>query len=344
MKFKYPKSISMAHLPTPIEKLERLSKSWNGPNIYMKRDDLTGGAIAGNKIRKLEFSVAEALDQNADILITCGGIQSNHARATAVAACKMGISSLLVLRGDPNSEVDGNLLLDHLIGANFHFITADDYQHVNDIMEDLADDLRKQGMMPYIIPEGASNAIGYFGYVRAAEEIQTQLKQMSIHMDHILVATGSGGTLGGLLLGKYFFGMDSHIAGINVCDDGPHFQQRIHGVFQEMIADYDWDLNITPESIPLIDGYVGEGYALSRNEELEFIAEVARLEGIILDPVYTGKAFYGLYDQIKQGKITKGQNILFIHTGGLFGMFPKRNQFAALWSPIKNSTNGVLSP
>lgn len=331
MEFKYPKSISIAHLPTPIEKLERLSKEWNGPNIYIKRDDMTGGAIAGNKIRKLEFSVAEAMAQNADLLITCGGIQSNHARATAVAACKMGISSLLVLRGDPNSEVDGNLLLDHLIGADFHFITADDYQNVNGIMEDLAQDLRKKGRRPYVIPEGASNAIGYFGYIRAAEEILTQIKDMSLMMDHILVATGSGGTLGGLLLGKHFFGLNSNIAGINVCDDGPHFQKRIHGVFQEMIETYGWDLEIAPESIPLIDGYVGEGYALSRQEELEFIAEVARLEGFILDPVYTGKAFFGMYDQIKKGHFKKGENILFIHTGGLFGLFPKRDQFSDLW-------------
>jgi len=334
MAFQYPKSIPLANLPTPITKLERLSEKWGGPEIYAKRDDLTGCALSGNKIRKLEFSVAEAIDLGSDILITCGGIQSNHARTTAVTATRVGMESFLVLRGDPPSEFEGNLFLDRLVDAQFQFITKEAYEDVEIIMAEIADTLRKQGKRPYIIPEGASNEIGYFGYIRAAEEISQQLKMMNLKIDTIVLPTGSGGTLGGLLLGQRFFELKAQPWGINVCDTAPYFQDRIHDVILNMISNYGWDLTISKEEITLIDGYVGEGYALSRFEELELIAEVARMEGLILDPVYTGKAMFGLRDQIRRGQFKKGEKILFLHTGGVFGLFINNKLFNDIWKEI----------
>ena len=331
MTFQYPKSIPLANLPTPITKLERLSEKWGGPEIYAKRDDLTGCALSGNKIRKLEFSVAEAIDLGSDILITCGGIQSNHARATAVTATRVGMESFLVLRGDPPSEFEGNLFLNRLVDAQFQFITKEAYEDVDTIMAEVAEALRKQGKRPYIIPEGASNEIGYFGYIRAAEEISQQLKMMNLKIDTIVLPTGSGGTLGGLLLGQRLFELKAQPRGINVCDTAPYFQDRIHDVILKMISKYGWDLTISKEEITLIDGYVGEGYALSRPEELELIAEVARTEGLILDPVYSGKTMFGLRDQIRRGQFKKGEKILFLHTGGIFGLFISNKLFDVIW-------------
>jgi len=339
MNLRYPPSIHLANLPTPIEKLEKISALWEGPEIYIKRDDLTGSSLSGNKVRKLEFAVADALKQNADTLITCGGIQSNHARATAVTASRMGMSSFLILRRDRNAKNGGNLFIDELVGADFKFITPEEYKRVDDIMADVAEMLRKKGKKPYIIPEGASNEIGYFGYIRAAEEISKQLKKMKLDIDFIITATGSGGTLGGLILGKKFFDLKTQPIGVNVCDTAIAFQNRIHNVFVKITSTYKWNIKIQKDEISLIDGYVGKGYALSRSEELKFITEVARLEGIVLDPVYTGKAMFGLRDQIYKKHFKKGQKILFIHTGGIFGLFPKRKEFTEVWRKMRGSNN-----
>ena len=327
MKFTYPKFLPLANLPTPIEKLERLSDAWGGPDIYVKRDDLTGCAVSGNKIRKLAFSVAEALDQSADTLITCGGIQSNHARATAVVAARTGMACQLLLWGKQPNVYQGNLLIDRLVGADIQFIPSDSFSEMESVLADTAQQLRQNGKRPYIIPEGASNEIGYFGYIQAAEEIQCQLEEMDLEMDVIITAVGSGGTLGGLILGQIFFGLKAEPIGINVNHTASYFQNRISGVVDWMIKKYVWKLKLPKTSIRLIDGYVGKGYAISRPEELSLIAEVARLEGLILDPVYTGKALFGLRDQIRQGRFTKGQKILFLHTGGIFGVFPKNREF-----------------
>jgi len=327
MRFTYPKFIPLANLPTPIEKLERISDAWGGPEIYVKRDDLTGCAVSGNKIRKLVFSVAEALDQGADMLITCGGIQSNHARATAVVAARTGISCRLILWGEPPKSCQGNLLIDRLAGADIQFVPQHSFADMESILADAARQLREKGKRPHIIPEGASNEIGYFGYIQAAEEIQHQLKEMDLEVDYIITAVGSGGTLGGLVLGRIFFGPEAEPIGINVNHTASYFQDRISGIIGRMIEKYGWKLELPKPSIRLIDGYVGKGYAVSRPEELSLIAEVARLEGLILDPVYTGKAMFGLRDQIRKGKFTKGQKVLFLHTGGIFGIFPKYLEF-----------------
>jgi len=325
---KIPEKITFANLPTRIEKLERLSQKLGGPNIYIKRDDQTGTEVSGNKIRKLEFSVREALNQGADVLITCGGIQSNHCRATAAVASRLGMKSVLVLRGDSETESDGNLLIDKLLGAEIHFITPEEYKNNKaEIMEQIKVQLEKQGYKPYIIPEGASNGIGGFGYYNAMEEIICQEKEMGVHFDRIVLAVGSGGTHSGLFLASKTLEYTGEIYGINVCDDALHFKNEIYKILHESMKYMDVNLHISKDEIHIMDGYVGRGYALSRPEELNFIHDFARLEGIILDPVYTGKAMYGLVEEIKKGTFKNCENILFIHTGGAFGLFPQKHLF-----------------
>ncbi|GCD10240.1 D-cysteine desulfhydrase family protein [Clostridium tagluense] len=325
---KIPEKIIFANLPTRIEKLERLSQKLGGPNIYIKRDDQTGTEVSGNKIRKLEFSVKEALNQGCDVLITCGGIQSNHCRATAAVASRLGMKSVLVLRGDSETELDGNLFIDKLLGAEIQFITPEQYKNSKaQIMEEIKGKLEKQGFKPYIIPEGASNGIGGFGYYNAMEEIIFQEKEMGVHFDKIVLAVGSGGTHSGLLLASKTLEYTGEIYGINVCDDAQHFKNEIYKILQESMKYIDVNLHISKDEIHIMDGYVGRGYALSRPEELSFVHDFAKLEGIILDPVYTGKAMYGLVEEIKKGSFENCENILFIHTGGAFGLFPQKHLF-----------------
>jgi len=328
MELSFPKKLNLAQTPTPIQKLERLSESLGGPTLYIKRDDLTGSGLSGNKVRKLEFTLYEALQEGADTVITCGGIGSNHARATAVAARQLGLTPVLVLRGKPGDYPDGNLLLDSLLGAELKFISREDYSNSRDeIMRELADRLEAEGHHAYVIPEGASNAIGAWGYANAFGEVLQQIAERRLEIDAIVFAVGSGGTQAGLLIGRSASGWDGEILGVNVCDDEAFFKQRIGHILDNFQQKYSTPLSVSENDIHLIDGYVGRGYALNRPEELQIIKEVAQLEGIFLDPTYTGKAMFGLMDQIKKGRFKKGQHVLFIHTGGIFGLFPKRQMF-----------------
>lgn len=325
---KIPERISLANLPTPIEKLNRLSNVLGGPEIFIKRDDQTGTELSGNKVRKLEYSLKEALDEGCDYLITCGGIQSNHCRATAAAAVKLGMKSCLVLRGEDTDQPEGNLLIDRLLGADIVFITAEEYINKRaEIMEGIKKELSKKGFKPYIIPEGASNGIGGFGYYTAMEEIIEQERNLGISFDCIVLAVGSGGTYSGLWLANKLHNHSADIYGINVGGDAEYFKTRIPEILKDSMKYMGINMPVPTEEINIIDGYVGRGYALSRPEELRFIRDLSRLEGIILDPVYTGKAMYGLTEEIKKGTFSKYKNILFIHTGGLFGLFPKGNLF-----------------
>ncbi|HDL18688.1 MAG TPA: D-cysteine desulfhydrase family protein [Bacteroidetes bacterium] len=328
MTFTIPPRLHLACLPTPIQKLERLSQYLDGPTIYMKRDDLTGLGLSGNKIRKLEFVIQEALQQKCDTLITTGGLGSNHARATAVAARQLGLHPYLVLRGKPDPAPDGNFLLDALLNAEIKLISREEYRHRDEIMQEVAEQLKDQGKKSYIIPEGASNEIGAWGYFEAAGEIKEQIGKGGYRkFDAILLPVGSGGTQAGLLLGAEYYGLDIPVYGINVCDDEAYFVARINQIIDAFAERYAYPKELPKDKIQIIDGYVGEGYALSREEELEVIKLVAGLEGIFLDPVYTGKTMHGLIEQIKKGQFTKGMNLLFIHTGGIFGLFPKRQIF-----------------
>jgi D-cysteine desulfhydrase len=308
-----------------------------GVRLFVKRDDLTGSTLTGNKVRKLEFVLAEALDQGADTVITCGGAQSNHCRATAVAAAMLGLKSVLLLRTpDPASPppLDGNSLLDRLVGAELVWITPEEYRRRGEIFEREALRLKQEGRKPYIIPEGASNALGAWGYIQAMAELAGDLPRLGIPTDErttVVYACGSGGTGAGLILGKKLFGLGIRAMGVNVCDDRDYFVKAIGGIAEDAIRTYGLPVDFDRErDVWIADGYVGRGYALSRPEELTLLRDLARAEGLVLDPVYTGKAFYGLMGELAKDPARFGENIVFLHTGGLFGLFAQAAELRPL--------------
>ena len=334
------KKLALANLPTKIQRLSRWSDEC-GKNIYVKRDDQTGSEWSGNKIRKLEFAVQEALEQGCNLLITCGGIQSNHCRATVAVAAHLGLKAAVLLRISEEPPVEGNYFLDRLMGADVRFCTRDEYRdHRGDIMQEMADGYTAQGYKPYIIPEGASFGVGVLGYYFAMKEIVAQEKEMGVRFDTVLVATGSGGTLAGLQLANLIHGYGKRVIGVCVCDDAAYFQDiaaRIsrdalpYLVAQGEISEQEasrWAASLKPGDFEFFEEYVGIGYALSRPEELEHIRRMARLEGTVFDPVYTGKATFGMVNELKEGgRLRSSENILFIHTGGLYGLFPISRTF-----------------
>jgi len=333
---KFPPHIDLARLPTPIKPLQRLGEKL-GIELYIKRDDLTGFALSGNKIRKLEFVMADAIHQHADTVLTCGGAQSNHARATAVAAARLGLQCRLLLRTpDPSDPPppEGNILLDCMAGAEIVWITPDEYKHRNQIFEREADSLREFKRRPYIIPEGASNALGTWGYIRAMEELAADIASLPNIADQpvtIINPAGSGGTTAGLILGAKLLGVNARIVSFNVCDDRDYFMEVIGKICESAISDFKLNLPFARErDIEIIEGYVGSGYALSQPQELKLLCEIARAEGIFLDPVYTVKAFFGMVSELKRNPARFGERIIFIHTGGIFGLFPVADQIASL--------------
>ncbi|MGE5841255.1 MAG: D-cysteine desulfhydrase family protein [Deltaproteobacteria bacterium] len=332
----YPPRVPLARLPTPIEPLKRMSERF-GVDLYVKRDDLTGLELTGNKVRKLEFVLADALQQKADTVLTCGGAQSNHSRATAVAAARLGLRSRLILRTqDPFKPpaLEGNLLLDRLAGTDILWITPDQYKRRDEIFARETARLRLNGLKPYVIPEGASNALGAWGYIYAAAELKQGIGKLphgSGRQTTIIHATGSGGTTAGLILGTKLLGLNARIVGINVCDDRDYFVRTIGEICEDCISRYGLDVSFSRErDIEIVDGYVGLGYALSRPEELSLLIEVASAEGLFLDPVYTGKAFFGMAQELRRDEKVFGDQIIFLHTGGIFGLLPKADELASL--------------
>jgi D-cysteine desulfhydrase len=319
---RFPKSLDLAMKPTPTERLKNLPQLPQGFEVFIKRDDLTGFCLSGNKIRKLEFIFYDVLKKNADTLITCGGFQSNHARATAILGTRFGLKSVLVLFGEDSPVLDGNLFLNKLVGAEIKYIPQDRYEELDAIMAELSSKFKKEGRRPYIIPEGASNELGVWGYIKASLEIKGQLDRMQLKIDKIVTAVGSGGTYAGLFLGSKMFDWQVQIYGINVKDTARIFEDRIYELMMITKERFKLKVSFAKEEIKIIDGYVGEGYAKSKKEELHLIKQVAENTGIILDPVYTGKAMYGLLDQLKEERFSKEDKILFLHTGGGFGLFP----------------------
>lgn len=335
MGINYPAKVILANLPTKIEKLPEFDAALADFPIYIKRDDLTECGMSGNKIRKLEYTLAEARKNGCDTLITCGGIQSNHCRATALAAVKSGMKAILLLRGEEEGLPEGNLFLDRLVGAEIRFVTPDEYRQSRmEIMEGIASELQKSGRKGMVIPEGASDEIGTWGYIEAIDEIYKQVNGLSLKIERIVVPVGSGGTYAGLLIGAKLLGWDIPIYGINVCDDADYFITRISEIISAWEKRYHKsETGLTRDDIKIIDGYVGRGYALAQPEEIEFYKLVASRTATILDPVYTGKTLFGLVDQLKAGTFNKGSGTLFIHTGGIFGIFPQNQEFfSEIWN------------
>jgi len=333
----HPPRLELARIPTPLKKLKRTGNRY-GVKLYMKRDDLTGACLSGNKIRKLEFVLADALSKKANAVLTCGGEQSNHARATAIAAAQLGLKCRLILRtGDPAHPPApaGNILLDRLSGAEIVWITPEEYRKRDQIFEHQAAELREKGLRPYIIPEGASNEIGAWGYIRAVEELAADLADLPGGIEQpttIIHAAGSGGTAAGLILGRLLSKMNTRVVSINVCDDETYFRRVIGRICENAIRTYNLDISFSRDrDIEILDGYVGRGYALAQPEELALLYDVARTEGIFLDPVYTGKAFFGMTRELKRNPDIFGERIVFMHTGGIFGVFPLANELAPLF-------------
>lgn len=325
MSIQFPKRGHWARLPTPVHKLEKISAEL-GVEIFLKRDDQTGFEWSGNKIRKLEFLAREALDKKATCLVTCGGVQSNHCRATAALAAKLGLRCVLLLRGEAPAKITSNNLLDRLFGAEIFYLTNEQYyEGMTEVRAMIDSQIRSQGGTAYFIPEGGSNGLGCFGYAEAYLEIERQRKAGEFEaFDSIFVPHGSGGTQAGLLLGKLIAGTDSpetRIVGVNVCYDEKESFRLVKEALWTAIQQFHLPLSFFAKDIESLDGFVGRGYGLSTKEELDFLKKVASTEGVLLDPVYTGKAFYGLYQSVLKEKARFGKRILFIHTGGGFGLF-----------------------
>ena len=315
---RYPAHLQIGHLPTPIERLERLSLHLSGPALFIKRDDQTGLALGGNKTRKLEFLAADALAQGCDHLITTGAPQSNHCRQTAAAAARLGIDCSLVLRGNAQTDLTGNLLLDRLLGANIRW--AGD-RPVDEVMLEVADEIRTAGHKPYTVLLGGSNALGATGYVLAMEEMMAQLNKEGLGIDYIVVPSSSGGTQAGMVLGAKMHGFSGRILGISIDHPAGKLQNKVADLATATAALLGLDFNFTGEEIEVNDDYLGQGYGILNETDRDAIRLVARLEGILLDPVYTGRAMGGLIDLIKSGAFSQEQCLLFWHTGGTPALF-----------------------
>ncbi len=323
MTLKFPNRISLANTPTPIEPLERLSESL-GCKLWVKRDDLTGSATSGNKVRKLEFTLARAREQGANVIITCGGIQSNHCRATAILGARLVFKVHLLLRGEEPARHEGNLFLDHLSGAEISYFSPRYYNARQDfIVSEIMEEYQSKGMNPYFIPTGASDGTGIWGYISAAKEIA---EQTEVQFEHIVTATGSGGTQAGLTVGASMFMPETQITGIAVCDDETYFQNKVRDDIQLWKDLYDETFDLDSLNIKVSDKYIGPGYAKANTEIFECIELVTRPEGLVLDPVYTGKAFFGMLSEIEAGNLP-GNNILVVHTGGIFGLLAQTHEY-----------------
>jgi len=335
MQLPYPERVALARTPTPLEPAVRTSAEL-GIEVLFKRDDLTGVELTGNKVRKLEFLFADARAHEADMVITCGGEQSNHCRATAMAATRLGMRSRLLLRtADPARPpaATGNILLDRMAGAELQWITPVDYARRAELMAELAEQLRRSGRRPYIIPEGGSNAVGAWGYLRAAAELDGDLAALPHRSTTVVYACGSGGTGAGLVLGAALLGWAARgirVAGVNVCDNRDYFVRVISQICRDFEERYQLGTAIGENDIDIVDGHVGLGYAKSRPEELQSIVDLARRDALVLDPVYTGKAFHGLLRELERDREHFGQRVVFLHTGGIFGLFPAADQLAPL--------------
>ncbi len=311
--------VPLAALPSPVHPLSRLSSALGGPQIWIKRDDLTGLATGGNKTRKLEFLIADAMQQGKDTVITAGGPQSNHCRQTAAAAARYGLECHLVLGGAATAEPPrGNLLLDHLLAARIHWVEK---SHRTTRMESLAEELAAAGRRPYVIPIGGSNAVGAAGYVVAMVELCEQLAAAGKSIDRIVVATSSGGTQAGLVLGAAVTRFHGRITAVSIDqlpdgeDPAGEFRQHVAAVANDTAAWLGIEHRVPVSAIEVDYDYLGGGYGVVGSLERDAIRLVAGLEGILLGPVYTGRGMGGLIDKVRRGGYPAQENILYWHTG-----------------------------
>lgn len=327
-KFEGIDRLTLSHLPTPLEYAPRLTQALGGPEIWIKRDDLTGLALGGNKSRKLDFFMAEALRQDADCIVTMGPLQSNHVRLTAAASRACGLDCYAVLLGDRPRSVKGNFLLDQMLGLNCVHVSGSMNQVPFDFVERKIQEtitrLEKEGRRPYLVPTGGIGPLGELGYCLAVEEMVEQTQRLGIPFEHVAVTVGSRGTIAGLLLGIARLNLRTRVTGISANIEGTCESFGIPRP-DEMAVEagklIGLDLKVPMTNYKIFYDYVGEGYGVPTDSGIEAIKLAARAEALLLDPVYTGKAMAGLVDLIRNGYFTKKDTVIFIHTGGTPGLF-----------------------
>ena len=311
----------LAQLPTPIEELKSLSRELDGPELLIKRDDQTGLALGGNKTRKLEFLVGQALEQGADTLVTAGAAQSNHCRQTAAAAARVGLRCDLLLNGTKPELPNGNLLLDELLGARVYWVQRSEREAK---LGGLSDQLRQQGHNPYVIPVGGSNGVGATGYVLAMMELAEQLNGINRHVDHVVFASSSGGTQAGIVVGAKVTNFNGKLHGVSVDqqdNDGTAYEAELADIANETAKYIGFNAQFAASDFTVVYDYLGGGYGVVGDLEREAIRLLASREGIILDPVYTGRAMGALIDLIRRKTFRSDETVLFWHTGGAPALF-----------------------
>ncbi|MCG7967600.1 MAG: D-cysteine desulfhydrase family protein [Candidatus Thiodiazotropha taylori] len=314
-----PSKVNLGLFPTPITKLSRLSALLNGPQIFMKRDDLSGLALGGNKTRKLEYLFHDAITKGCDTVVTAGAAQSNHCRQTAAAAALLHKGCHLVLGGEPHDRVNGNLLLDKLFGSRLHWCGS---HRKGENIPEIVENLKREGSQPYVIPYGGSNEIGAYGFVHAMAELEMQLDTSAI--THIVFASSSGGTHAGMMLGRVLLHKAYRLIGINIDkgeNDAIPFDDFIIDLANRTSRSINSDHRFTTQDLILNGDYVGAGYGVIGELEREAITLTAENEAILLDPVYTGRTMGGLIDMIRGGEFSKADRVLFWHTGGTPALF-----------------------
>ncbi len=310
--------LSFAHLPTRVEDLPRLTEYLNGPKILVKRDDQTGLAFGGNKTRKLEFLVAEALEQGAGMLISGGALQSNHCRQTAAAAARFGLACTLVLTGEMPDQPSANLLLDQMFGAEI--VTVSDRADRDRILQETFDKAVAAGRKPYLVPYGGSSPTGALGYAFAVKEFMVQ----NAHADWMVFGTSSGGTHAGLVLGQRVFGYKGKVLGISIDESEEWLKTHVSALASRACEKLGEQIEFTPADVQANADYCGAGYGVLTDAEREAVRLFAKLEGLLLDPVYTGRAAAGMIDLIRKGFFKQDETILFWHTGGQPALFAEK--------------------
>ncbi|WKZ47670.1 MAG: D-cysteine desulfhydrase family protein [Anaerolineales bacterium] len=310
--------LHFAHLPTPIEDILRLSAHLGGPRLLVKRDDQTGLAFGGNKTRKLEFLVAEAQEQGARTLISGGALQSNHCRQTAAAAARFGLDCILVLNGEMPDKPSANLLLDQLFGAEI--IAIPDRNERDRVLQETFDKANADGRKPYLVPYGGSSPTGALGYAFAVEELMGQ----NANPDWIVFGTSSGGTHAGLVLGQRVFGFKGKVLGISIDESEEWLKSRVSQIASEASEKLGERIEFTPADVVANADYCAAGYGVLTDAEREAVKLFAKYEGLLLDPVYTGRAAAGMIDLIRKGYFTKEETVLFWHTGGQPALFAEK--------------------
>ncbi len=337
--------IRLTHLPTPLEPMDSLSRELGGVRLHIKRDDQTGLAFGGNKARKLEFIMADVLRKRADTVVTWAGVQSNWCRQTAAAAARLGLRSVLVLLKKPTSAIvsDGNLLIDQVFGAEIRVVEPEGERNflelggVEDLVLPVVEEERAAGRQVYLapvggsIPEGSMDVpLGAFGYVEAFLELFEQAQELGLPLDTVILATGSAGTQAGLLVGAKLVSPQTRVVGISVAGETTQVSEYVRAIADRVLEELGSSERVAQAEVTVLDEYLGEGYGMMNQGVADAIRMTARQEGVLLDPVYTGKSMWGLIDLVRKGQVGAGESVVFLHTGGTPALFPYREEIVSL--------------